>query len=126
MRNIYVSGSSSGVLNYYDNTIQVALPLFSFPQTNRDVIYAFDKITKEGRIFGEIQNDFSMGLTIDGSKDSCKVVVLSFEENSIEPNTIIYHQKTNTWWIVDNDRKQRFPTAVLYERNRFNWRNRVV
>lgn len=117
MRNIYVSGSSSGVLNYYDNTISTALPLFSFPQTNRDVVYVFDKITKEGRIFGEIQNDFSIGFTIDGSKDSYKAVVLSFEENSIEPNTIVYHLKTNSWWIVDNDRKQRFQndSGFLYE-----------
>ena len=55
----------------------------------------------------EIQNDFSIGLTIDGTKDSKKAVVLSFEEASIEPNTIVYHKKTNTWWIVDNDRTQR-------------------
>ena len=52
MRNIYVSGSSSGVINYYDNTISTVLPLFSFPQTNKDVIYVFDKITKQGTIFG--------------------------------------------------------------------------
>lgn len=117
MRNIYVSGSSSGVINYYDSTYNTSAPLFSFPATNKDVIYAFDKITKQGTIFGEIQNDFSLGLTIDGTKDSCKVVVLALTEESIEPNTIIYHLKTNSWWIVDGDRVQRFQNdrGYIYE-----------
>ena len=74
----------------------------------RDVIYTFDKKTFNGIVFGEIQNNFNMGLSIDGSQDSMKVLVWSFEENELEPNTIVYHKNTDTWWIVDKDKVERY------------------
>lgn len=70
----------------------------------RDVMYYFDKVSPYARHeLGEIQTDFNMGLTIDGDKDSEQVQVFNFEEKEIEPNTILYHQSTNTWWIVKRD-----------------------
>ena len=73
-----------------------------------DLIYAFDKLTSVGSRFGEIQADFNMGLTIDGTDNSCKIQVHSFNGNELEPNTIIYHRKTATWWVVREDRVERY------------------
>lgn len=73
----------------------------------RDIIYIYDKITKVESELGEIQSGFNMGLTINGDKDSYKVIVWSRNENEIEPNTICRHAKTNTWWIVKNDKIER-------------------
>lgn len=74
----------------------------------KDVIYTFDKKTYIGSIFGEIQNDFNVSLTIDGTKDSCKVKVLSFNENEILPYTIVYHKNTQTWWVATHDKVERY------------------
>lgn len=74
----------------------------------QDLIYLFDKITKLRSIFGEIQSDFNIGLTIDGSKDSCSVIVHNFDGAEIEPYTILWHGKTNTWWIVSHDKVERY------------------
>lgn len=73
----------------------------------RDIIYIYDKLTKVESELGEIQSGFNMGLTINGDKDSYKVIVWSRNENEIEPNTICRHAKTNTWWIVKNDKIER-------------------
>lgn len=73
----------------------------------RDIIKIYDKLTRVGTELGEIQSNFNMGLTINGDKDSCKVVVKSRQESEIEPNTICLHEKTNTWWIVKNDKIER-------------------
>lgn len=75
---------------------------------NKDIIYAFDKLTKQGTIFGEVQSGFNMSLTIDGTKDSSTIIVWSFEEHEIEPYAIIYHPKTLTWWIVAHDKVERY------------------
>ena len=74
----------------------------------RDIIYLFDKLTKQGTILGEIQSDFNMSQVIDGTKDSMRVQVWSFIENEIEPYSIIFHKKTMTWWIVSHDKVERY------------------
>lgn len=74
----------------------------------KDIIYTFNKTTFVGSIFGEIQSNFNMSLTIDGTKDSMKVNVWSFYEDEILPYTIVYHQKTQTWWVATHDKVERY------------------
>ena len=74
----------------------------------RDVLYIFDKLTSVGSVLGEIQTDFNMGLTLDGTKDSMKVVVHNYSGVEIEPYSIIYHPKTETWWCVSHDKVNRY------------------
>lgn len=84
-----------------------------------DKIYAFDKITKLGTLLGEIQTEFNMSFVIDGTKDSAKIVVHSWDENEIEPYTIIYHANTQSWWIVSHDKVERYQneSGFLYVHN---------
>lgn len=75
----------------------------------RDIMYYFDKKSPYSRHeLGEIQTDFNMGNTIDGTKDSLQVQVYNFSKVEITPNTILYHNATNTWWIVKKDKMKRF------------------
>ena len=73
-----------------------------------DYIYAFDKITFESKILGQIQADFNMSFVIDGTKDSAQILVLNFDETEVEPWTILYHQKTLSWWVVSHDKVERY------------------
>ena len=84
-----------------------------------DKIYAFDKITKLGTLLGEIQTEFNLSFVIDGTKDSAKIVVHSWDENEIEPYTIIYHANTQSWWIVSHDKVERYQneSGFLYVHN---------
>lgn len=75
----------------------------------RDVVYYFDKLSPYARHeLGEIQTDFNTSFTIDGTKDSTKLVVRSFNGKEVEPCTILKHQKTNTWWCVKKDDVRRY------------------
>lgn len=74
----------------------------------RDVVFHFNKNTFVGTILGEIQKGFDMGLTIDGTKDSVTLLVHSYVDYEIEPQTIIWHKKTNTWWVVSHDKVERY------------------
>ena len=74
---------------------------------NKDYVYIFDKITFERKLLGEIQTDFDMGLTIDGSKDSVTILVKNYSEVETEPYSICWHEKTNTWWVVSHDKVER-------------------
>lgn len=74
---------------------------------NKDLFYIYDKLTFKRSELGECQSGFNMGLTIDGTKDSTKVIVWSNSDVEIEPNTILQHAKTGTWWIVKNDKIER-------------------
>ena len=81
----------------------------------RDIVYYFDKVKGsgiglggvQGHELGEIQTGFNMSFTIDGTKDSCKIKVLSYTNYELEPFTILWHIETNTWWIVKNDKVER-------------------
>ena len=68
-----------------------------------DNIYIFDKYDKSRSLLGEIQRDFNMSLVMDGTKDSMQVLVINFADKEVEPNSIIWHENTNTWWIVEKD-----------------------
>lgn len=74
----------------------------------QDRFYVFDKLTKVRTLLGEIQDDFNMSFTIDGTKDSCSVIVWSYIDYEIEPYTICWHEKTNTWWVVSHDKIERY------------------
>ena len=75
---------------------------------NKDLMYYFYKTSPYQRHeLGEIQSGFNMSFVIDGTKDSAKVLVYSFSETEIEPNTILWHEKTDTWWIVSRDKVER-------------------
>lgn len=75
----------------------------------KDLVYYFTKDRFTRTELGEIQTSFSNAFSIDGDKDSAKVEIYGYVRNAIEPNTIIYHPKTNTWWIVNHDQVDRFP-----------------
>lgn len=75
----------------------------------KDLVYYFTKDRFTRTELGEIQTSFSSAFSIDGDKDSAKVEIYGYVRNAIEPNTIIYHPKTNTWWIVNHDQVDRFP-----------------
>jgi hypothetical protein len=74
----------------------------------KDVVYVFDKLTKVGSLLGEIQSNFEMSFVIDGTKDSAKIIVWSFSGVEIEPKSIVYHPKTNSWFVVDDDKIDRY------------------
>ena len=74
----------------------------------KDLVFIFDKITKTSYQLGEIQSGFNMSFVIDGTKDSSKIDVHSSNGEEIEPNTILFHRKTNTWWIVSSDKVDRY------------------
>ena len=85
----------------------------------QDVIYYFDKQTRIRHLLGEVQKGFNMSFVIDGTKDSAKLQVISFEESEIEPNTIVLHQETQTWWIVSHDKVERYYHEInnVYKHN---------
>ena len=69
-----------------------------------NTIYYFSKTTGRRTYLGEIQNDYNMSFVVDGTKDSCKVEVLSKSVNrEIEPWTVIYHSVSETFWVVSKD-----------------------
>ena len=80
----------------------------------QDLIYIYDKLTHIQEVLGEVQSDFNMSLTIDGTKDSCSMLIYSHKDIEIEPYTIVYHPKTNNWWVVANDKIERRMNDVGY------------
>ena len=74
-----------------------------------DNVYIFTKKSPyQGSLLGEIQTDFNMNFTIDGAKDSTKIIVRSLSGIEVEPMTILWHYNTNTWWCVDKDKVDRY------------------
>lgn len=85
-----------------------------------DRLYFWDKIGFEGTrtLLGEIQTNFNIGLSIDGSKDTCKVECFTrLIANPIKPYTICQHENTGTWWIVGKDKVERYvdESGYLYK-----------
>ena len=75
---------------------------------NKDNVYIYDKKTWNRSLLGEVQSNFNMSLVKDGTKDSWSCLVWSFYESQIEPYTIVWHEKTNSWWIVASDKIERY------------------
>lgn len=82
-----------------------------------DRLYYWNKIdfNETRTLLGEIQTNFNMGISINGDKDTCKVVCLSYSiDESIKPYTLVWHENTNTWWIVASDKVERYPNEKGY------------
>ncbi len=84
-----------------------------------DRVYIFDKTTFKRELLGEIQADFNMSLVVDGTKDSISILVWSYRDFEIEPNTILWHENTNTWWCIARDKIERYENenGALYVHN---------
>ena len=75
----------------------------------RDIIYYYDKKSPyQQHELGEIQTDFNFSAVIDGTKDSCQVIVLSFDEPAIEPYTIVKLNTLGLWYIISEDKVERY------------------
>lgn len=73
-----------------------------------DNIYILNKSTHVLTLIGEIQTEFNMSFVMDGTKDSAKIELVSYSlADEIEPYTIVWHENTDTWWIVSSDRVER-------------------
>ena len=78
----------------------------------KDLIYYFDKITPSQNYsyrheLGEVQEDFNISFVIDGTKDSARFIVHSYTDYELQPFTILWHENTNSWWIVSHDKVER-------------------
>lgn len=75
----------------------------------RDIVYYYDKKSPyQQHELGEIQTDFNFSAVIDGTKDSCQVIVLSFDEPAIEPYTIVKLNTLGLWYIISEDKVERY------------------
>lgn len=80
-----------------------------------DYIYFFSKKTDTLYATYLVESQYNMSLTIDGTKDSCKVVLYTYDDVTFEPNTIA--RLNNYWWIVKKDRALRYESenGFLYQ-----------
>lgn len=82
-----------------------------------DRLYYWDKIGRYGTryLLGEVQTGYNIGITIDGSKDTAKMEVYSYSMSEpIKPFTVVWHENTNTYFIVSKDKVERHPNEVGY------------
>lgn len=64
--------------------------------------------------FGSYQSNFNMCLTIDETKDSAKISVLTRNNDILKPNTIVRLENINAWWCVKKDTRQRHESEGDY------------
>ena len=86
----------------------------------RDLVYIYDKeYPYERRELGEIQSDFNLSFVVDGTKDSAKIEVFSYSKQEIEPQSIVKHEATNTWFVVGHDKVESIvdDSGYLYRHN---------
>lgn len=75
---------------------------------HQDRVYYFDKVTLEKKYYAELQqNEMNMSFVLDNTKDSCQIIIYNHIKEDLKPNTIVYLESTNTWWIVNKDKSQR-------------------
>lgn len=79
----------------------------------RDVMYYFN-----GSDFvelGDVQQGYNISETLDGTKDSAKYRILSYQNIEITPYTILRHHEKN--WIVSHNRVNRYENeqGFMYE-----------
>ena len=86
-----------------------------------DYLYYWELPRDSRKLLGEVQfnkDGFNAAFTLDGTKDSMKISVFSYSQASvIKPYSIVWHENTNTYWIVSNDRVERYTneTGYLYK-----------
>lgn len=75
----------------------------------RDIVYYYDKKSPyEQHELGEIQEGFNFSSVIDGTKDSCQISVISFDEPAIEPYTIVKLNTLGLWYVISEDKVERY------------------
>lgn len=77
-----------------------------------DKLNIVDKKTHKESYFGEVQTDFNMSLTCDGTKESCKVEIFNNVRKPLEPFTIVQMEDTTTWWVVQKDKVQKYTNEI--------------
>lgn len=97
--------------NYFDfGNIQYD---FDWEQPYYETTEVIHLVPKGDVQFGE--DGFNSGFTVDGTKDSSKISMFSLTQKSaIKPYSIVYHENTNTWWIVASDRVERLENEQGY------------
>lgn len=86
----------------------------------KDLIYYYPKRININRdeiekLLGEVQQNFNMGFTLDGTKDSVHFQVVSYTVGeALKPFTILYHNSTKTPWIVSHDKVVRYMNETGY------------
>lgn len=82
----------------------------------KDLLYYFDKYKTNNNYvrheLGEVQQNFNMSMSINGDKDTAHFTVVSFSKIKLEPYTILWHEKTDTWWIVSKDDTKRYANEI--------------
>ena len=73
----------------------------------RDLVLYYESKTGVEHELGEVQSDFNMSFVIDETKDSCQIIVYSYNNIELTPYTLVKHEKTNTWWVVSHDKVER-------------------
>ena len=104
------SGRLVGTINFEIDVPTGAFtnPTLSCSSTSNAIQYVFPSPSGNAEVqMGK--NGFNMSFVIDGTKDSAKTVVVSYEvEDVIKPQTIVWHKNTNTWWVVGNDKVDKY------------------
>lgn len=83
-----------------------------------DNLYYWTAIGSRGDrvLLGEVQcgkNGYNISFSIDGSKDTAKFEVQSLSLDApLKPYTIVWHEATNTYWIVGKDKVERHLNEV--------------
>lgn len=75
-------------------------------------LYGFDKITNARFLIGEIENGFSIAENINGTPSNMKAIVVNDEREEYQVNTIVYHDHTDTWWVINADTSLYLPNGV--------------
>lgn len=81
----------------------------------QSTIYIYRKENNfEQETFGYYQSGFNFCLTIDETKDSAKILVLTRNSNILAPNTIVRLEGINAWWCVKHDTMERHNSESNY------------
>jgi len=84
------------------------------------MIYIYEGILSSGVTMTQLGEEqfgsegINFGFTLDGTKDSTKFEVLSYRRESVKPFTIVCHNETSSWWIVQKDKVERYTNEQGY------------
>ena len=67
-------------------------------------LYYFDKETKVRTLFGSVIRTFSYEDNINETPSNTKIKIINNIRKDLEPNTICWHDETQTWWVVKADK----------------------
>lgn len=61
------------------------------------------------------QEGINFSFTLDGTKDSCRTMVFSYnKKETIKPFSVILHKETMSWWVVSKDKVERYENESGY------------